>query len=262
MRPVVVVADDFGLSPTVNAGILEAFRRGLISSASLIANMPGFDAAVAAAGDRGLTDRLGAHLNLSEGQALSGEIRECPRLCTADGVLRWKHRNVWHLDGLEKRGIAAEWRAQLRKIRDAGLAPTHLDSHHHVHTAMAIGMIAITVAREFEVPTVRLSRNCGPDPGLDVRLYKWFFNGRIRSAGLSRMAYFGSAHDARSVLSSAAGPIEVMTHPQLDASGRLMNDHNGELLEPLITSLGIADRMVSYHELLSFAAQRARGDSA
>ncbi|HEX7472399.1 MAG TPA: ChbG/HpnK family deacetylase, partial [Candidatus Limnocylindrales bacterium] len=217
---VVVVADDFGLSPEVNAGIVAAFERRLISATSLMANMPDFDAAVAVARDRGLTDRLGVHLNLSEGRALSVEIRDCPRFCGPDGTLRWRHRNVWRLDATEQRGIAAEWRAQLEKVRAAGIAPSHLDSHHHVHTALAIGMIAIAVAREYAVPTLRLSRNCGPDPGVAVGLYKRFFNGRIRSAGLSRMAYFGSAHDVRSILGSARGPIEVMTHPQLDASGR------------------------------------------
>jgi predicted glycoside hydrolase/deacetylase ChbG (UPF0249 family) len=261
IRPVVVVADDFGLSPAVNAGILEAFQRGLISATSLMANMPDFDAAVGAAHDLGLSDRLGVHLNLSEGQALSAEIRGCPRLCAPDGELHWKHRNVWRLDPAEKRGIAAEWRAQLGRVRDAGVAPSHLDSHHHVHTALAIGMIAITVAREFRVPTLRLSRNCGPDPGPAVRLYKRFFNGRIRSAGLSRMAYFGSAHDVESVLSSADGPVEVMTHPRLDASGRLVNDQDGELLEPLIAALGIADRMIGYRELLSSAAPRSSASS-
>ena len=248
-----VVADDFGLSPEVNAGILQAFERRLISATSLMANMPAFDAAVAAARDRGLTDRLGVHLNLSEGEALSTEIRDCPRLCAPDGMLHWKHRNVWRLDPSEKRGIAAEWRAQLGKVRDAGVTPSHLDSHHHVHTALAIGMIAIAVAHEFAVPTLRLSRNCGPDPRLAVRLYKRYFNSRIRSAGLTRMAYFGSAIDARSVLDSARGPIEVMTHPQLDSAGRLANDKNGEPLEPIIAALGIADRMVSYRELMSDA---------
>jgi predicted glycoside hydrolase/deacetylase ChbG (UPF0249 family) len=260
--PVVVVADDFGLSPAVDAGILEAFQRRLISATSLMANMPDFDAAVAAARDRGLGDRLGVHLNLSEGRALSAEIRECARLCSPEGTLHWRHRNVWRLDAAERRGIAAEWRAQLARVRDAGVAPSHLDSHHHVHTALAIGTIAITVAREFGVPTLRLSRNCGPEPGFAVSLYKRFFNGRVRSAGLSRMAYFGSAHDVASVVASARGPIEVMTHPQLDASGRLVNDQDGELLEPLIAGLGIADRMISYRELSSAAPSTSSTSSS
>ena len=252
---VVVVANDFGLSPQVNAGIVAAFERQLISATSLMANMPDFDAAVAVARDRGLTDRLGVHLNLSEGQAVSTEIRACPRFCDPDGALRWRHRNVWRLDASERRGIAAEWRAQLEKVRAAGIAPSHLDSHHHVHTALAIGTIAIAVAREAGVPTLRLSRNCGPEPGVAVRLYKRYYNWRIKSAGLSRMAYFGSAHDVRSILGTTAGPIEVMTHPSLDTSGQLVNDRDGELLEPLIAGLGVADRMIGYRALLDGAAK-------
>jgi predicted glycoside hydrolase/deacetylase ChbG (UPF0249 family) len=248
---VVIVADDFGMSASVNAGILEAFERELITSTSLMANMPEFEAAVAAAQDRGLGAFLGVHLNLSEGQALSAEIRECSRFCSEDGELRWRHRNVWRLEPSEKRGIAAEWRAQMTRVIAAGVAPSHIDSHHHVHTAMAVGVIAVNIAREFGVSSVRLTRNCGEPSGLAVRMYKRAFNWRVRSAGLSTMQYFGSLNDVRSVVHSATGPIEIMTHPQLDAAGRLVDYKGGELLEPNVAALGIANRLVSYRELLS-----------
>ncbi|HYE76544.1 MAG TPA: ChbG/HpnK family deacetylase [bacterium] len=250
LPPVVVVADDFGMSDAVNAGILRAFERNLITCTSLMANMPAFDAAVTEARTRGLMDRLGVHLNLTQGPALSQEFRRCRRFCTPDGVLGWKHQNVWSLDTSERQGIAAEWRAQLQRVRDAGVTPSHLDSHHHVHTAWPIGQIAMALAKEFGVPTLRLSRTCGKDPGLKVRLYKQFFNGRIKGAGLSRMTHFGSAHDVQDVIANPGGPVEVMTHPQLTADGRLINHKNGELLEPLIEGLGIRDRMVSYAELM------------
>ena len=47
MRSVIINADDFGLSPGVNRGILSAFRDGVVTSTTMLANMSGFDDAVA-----------------------------------------------------------------------------------------------------------------------------------------------------------------------------------------------------------------------
>lgn len=246
--PVVVVADDFGMSARVNAGVLRAFDQRLVTAASLLANMPDFEVAVESARAKGLLGKLGVHLNLTQGKALSREIRSCPRFCSDDGDLRWTHRGVWRLTASERNGIAAEWRAQITKVRAAGVRPSHLDSHHHVHTAWPIGTIAIELAKEFAVSTLRLSRNCGPDPGVRVRTYKLAFNRRIRSGSLTRMSHFGSVRDVSSVIPTAAGPVEVMTHPVLDGQGRLV-DRDGSLLASSIGALGIGARMTGFREL-------------
>ena len=79
----VIVADDFGLDAPTTAGILRSFDEGLISATSLLANMPGFDEAVAAAHDRRLTGAVGVHLNLTEGTSLTAPIRRSPASPTA-----------------------------------------------------------------------------------------------------------------------------------------------------------------------------------
>ena len=60
LPPTVIVADDFGLDAPTTSGILHAFDEGLISATSLLANMPGFDEAVAAAHDGGLQGAVGS----------------------------------------------------------------------------------------------------------------------------------------------------------------------------------------------------------
>ena len=60
LPPMVIVADDFGLDAPTTTGILQAFEEGLISATSLLANMPGFDEAVAAAHDRRLHGAVGS----------------------------------------------------------------------------------------------------------------------------------------------------------------------------------------------------------
>ena len=81
----IVNADDFGLSPRVNQAIVRAFDEGLISSTTVMANMPAFAEASAIARDRGLLDHVGAHLVLTEGDPLTDTMRRCGRFCDADG---------------------------------------------------------------------------------------------------------------------------------------------------------------------------------
>jgi predicted glycoside hydrolase/deacetylase ChbG (UPF0249 family) len=110
MKYLVVNADDFGVCAGVNRGIIEAHRRGVVTSASLMVGMPGSEEAARLAG-------------------------ECPAL----GI----GLHVWFGDG--RRGPAADLSdpttcrvsldAQLNRFTELmGRLPTHLDSHHHVHT--------------------------------------------------------------------------------------------------------------------------------
>lgn len=247
--PVVITADDFGMSADVNSGIVSAFRENLITGASAMANMPAFDEAVAAAHELGVTDRIGVHLNLSEGPALSEQLRGCPRFCAPDGTLVWQHRMLWRIDAAERAAVAAEWRAQLDALVAGGIRPAHLDSHHHVHTAWPLAAVAVELAREYGVRALRLTRTCGPRPSLPVRVYKRVLNARIRRAGLATTEHFGAVADVGEVLAGATGPVEVMTHPVTSASGEVVDRPYGSLKQS-IHRLGVAERLVPHHQLV------------
>jgi predicted glycoside hydrolase/deacetylase ChbG (UPF0249 family) len=133
-RRLIVNADDFGLAPGVNAGIVEAIEAGSVTSVSVLANAPGLDDAFRRA--PGLAGRvgMGLHLNLTMGSPVSppSEVRSL-----IDGLGRFLP-----LDRLVRRGLAggvrpAEVRqeadAQLMRLVSAGLRITHVDSHRHVH---------------------------------------------------------------------------------------------------------------------------------
>src|SRR4051812_23191276 len=77
----IINADDFGYSSSVNAAILKAFEEGLVSSTTVMANMPAFEEACAAAHERKLLGHVGAHLVLTEGETLTEPIRRCRRFC-------------------------------------------------------------------------------------------------------------------------------------------------------------------------------------
>src|SRR6266540_517180 len=74
-RRLIVNADDFGRSHPINEAVIRAHREGILTTASLMVNEPGFEEAVARAKEN---PRLGVglHLTLICGQAacLPGEI--------------------------------------------------------------------------------------------------------------------------------------------------------------------------------------------
>ena len=147
-------ADDFGLSPGVTDGILEAHAAGVVSSVSVLVNAPGWEHAVAAL--RGATSLgVGLHLNLTAGDPLS----EGRTLVDA-------HTGRFHgLAGLVTRAltgridpehVAEECGAQLARLRGTGVRVTHIDSHRHVHALPGVWASVVATARAHGVPFVRV----------------------------------------------------------------------------------------------------------
>jgi predicted glycoside hydrolase/deacetylase ChbG (UPF0249 family) len=226
MRKLIVNADDFGISAEVNRAIVEAFGKGVISSATLMTNMPGFDEACELAHCHGLLGKIGVHLNLSSGYPLSAPVRRCSRFCDDTGMFR-SRRTRFRLSKEERHALETEFAAQVEACLDRGLRPTHLDSHHHVHTEWAIGAAAITVARRYRIKAIRLSRNCGPGIDWVRKVYKVAYNSRLRIYGLAKTRYFGSSADVQEIL-AAPGDVEVMVHLTPEHA-RSIHDGSGHL---------------------------------
>ena len=138
-----VNADDFGFTPDVNEGIVEAHREGILTAATLMANGGAFEDAVRCARENPSLD-IGCHLVLVGGcsvassRALPASI---PRLLVA----------------LVRREIAVyeELRAQVERIVHAGLQPTHLDTHKHTHLAPPVLEAVARVGEEFGIRWIR-----------------------------------------------------------------------------------------------------------
>lgn len=210
-RNLIVNADDFGMSAETNRAIVEAFENNVISSATLMTNMPGFDEACELAHRHRLLGKIGLHLNLTSGYLLSSPIRQCPRFCDNVGMFRARQTR-FRLSKEERLAVETEIATQIKACLDHGLYPTHLDSHHHVHTEWAIGASVIAVARRYGIKAIRLSRNCGPGIDLVHKFYKWAYNTRLRRYGLAKTRFFGSAADVQEILAAASGDVEVMVH--------------------------------------------------
>jgi predicted glycoside hydrolase/deacetylase ChbG (UPF0249 family) len=230
----IITADDLGLNHAVNAAIFRAFDQDLITHASVMSNMPAFESAVYEIANQGLADRIGGHLVVTAGLPLTNPIRSIPRFCDNEGYFRYwcaEDRGL-HLRSSERHALKLELTEQIRRCREMGLTLSHLDSHHHVHTKPAIGMIVTALARHFGIKRVRLVCNAGRRTSWARKRYGDWFNEYVRRAGLSEMLWCGDAADYLRLRASGHSALrlekfEVITHPVLQA-GRLVDAETPE----------------------------------
>ena len=158
LKNLIVNADDLGWTEGVNRGIVDAHRKGLVTSSSLLANGSAFESARAAAKSNPELG-IGVHLNLSDGSPTAaaeevqgllneaGELEEGPESL----LLRIASRSL----ALEE--VEREWDAQIQKVRAAGIEPTHLDGHKHVHMLPGLFEIALRLARKHGIRAIRVA---------------------------------------------------------------------------------------------------------
>jgi predicted glycoside hydrolase/deacetylase ChbG (UPF0249 family) len=232
-KRVIINADDFGFSRGITEGILEAHRRGIVTSTTIAANMPTADEAV-----RRLAEApqlgVGVHLNVSQGPPLSPEARV---LADADGVMRLTGAQAVGLCVRKPRMlrvIEAEYDAQIRWVLDRGVAPTHLDSHRHTHGFPPVFARVAGLARRYNIRFIRWHREVLPGAGWPAgppaqrrirRLLNAFgwIDARIAPDLVATLGTWGIEHTGsidvpwlvRAACAIQPGVTEIMTHPGL-----------------------------------------------
>ncbi|HXV60263.1 MAG TPA: carbohydrate deacetylase [Vicinamibacteria bacterium] len=149
MKRLVVTADDFGLSPGVVAGIVEAHQQGIVTATSLMVNAPATqDAFRQARANPSLA--IGLHFVLTFGEPV-GPRKPLGALLDKDGHFRrW---DAGERDRVSPGQVREELRAQLQRFENGvGRPPTHIDGHHHVHAVPGVLTAVIEEARGLSIP--------------------------------------------------------------------------------------------------------------
>jgi len=188
-RQLVVNADDFGFTPDVNAGIVEAHQRGILTSTTIMANGAAFEDAVRLAREVPTLD-IGCHLVLVGGQSLVGG-QALPATVTKllAAVARRDLR------------IYDELAAQIRRTVNSGIRPTHIDTHKHTHLLPPVLDAVARLSEEFGIRWVR-------------RPFDFPLN-----------ALRGSVPRAKRLTSDALGLLRRRFHRVLARHGCRMTDH-------------------------------------
>ena len=141
----IVNADDFGYTPAVTYGILDAYINGIVTSTTLMCNSPFMDHAVELAKQNpGLG--VGIHLVLTSRSPLCKDV---PSLIDENGKF---HHQTQIFKHAKEEDIEKEWTAQIEKFLASGLKPTHIDSHHNVHGHPIAFPVALKMASKFGLP--------------------------------------------------------------------------------------------------------------
>ena len=137
MRKLVVNADDFGFTRDVNQGIVEAHRHGILTATTLMAYGAAFEDAVRLARENPRLD-IGVHL------VLVGEAPYPKNVAQLTGAVALRHIRIYD-----------ELIGQVRRVVDAGIEPTHLDTHKHTHLLPPVLDAVARIAEECKIPWVR-----------------------------------------------------------------------------------------------------------
>lgn len=147
MKRLIVNADDLGRSRGIDRGIVRAHERGIVTSATLMANAPGAEHAAELARTHPGLD-VGVHLVLTFARPLSDPAR-VPSLVEPDGSFPRSPSAILGMDRIDRDEALVEYRAQYARARDLlGTEPSHLDSHHWVHDEPALEWAIGELARE------------------------------------------------------------------------------------------------------------------
>jgi len=156
----IINADDLGIHPCIDTGIFEAFKQGILTSATLLVTTPYTEAAVEGARRIGLP--IGLHFSLTLGRAVAPRD-EIPDLVNAQGNLQLSALKLLML-GLRGgrseplyRQIEREMEAQFRAAAALGAELTHADSHQHVHMNPRIFAMLEDTAERHGVRRIRFS---------------------------------------------------------------------------------------------------------
>jgi hopanoid biosynthesis associated protein HpnK len=287
MKELILNADDFGLTKGVNEGIIRAFRDGVLTSTTLMANGPAFDHAVECARANPKLG-VGCHLVLAGGAPVAppGEI---PSLVDANGrmpsslgafVARVSY------GAIRAKDIEKELRAQIGKIRGAGIEPTHLDTHKHTHAHPRVMKVLAEVAQDLGITCVRkpaeylrdswrmMCSESGASPKqlaavAAVRLLSADFDAILKKHGLRSPDTFlgvaatgqlGAEALCHLIDTLAQGRTEIMLHPGIcdddlaRTGSRLQRQRQFELdglLDPRVRrAIQLHDvRLITYREL-------------
>jgi predicted glycoside hydrolase/deacetylase ChbG (UPF0249 family) len=158
VKNLIVNADDLGWTEGVNRGIAEAHWKGLVTSTSLLANGRAFASALEVASANPELG-VGVHLNLSDGPP-TAKPEQVRGLVNRAGVFEGGPESLLlriASRSLPLKEVEREWDAQIRKVRDAGIAPTHVDGHKHVQMLPGLFEIALRLAKKHGIRAIRVS---------------------------------------------------------------------------------------------------------
>lgn len=228
-RFLIVHADDVGASHAINLASFDALASGLVTSASVMVPCAGLQEVAAYAARHPETD-LGLHLTLTSDDAYDrwgpvAPTTAVPSLIGSQGYFLPGPREA--LGQIDPKEVEIELNAQIRRARELGLRPTHLDSHQllvffrrdlfeiYLRVGRAAGLPVLQAHGLFSLMRERMAGRA-PDYesllGPDDRVIQDLISMPPEAASVGREAFYESA-----VKNLRAGVSEIIIHVGYEA---------------------------------------------
>jgi hopanoid biosynthesis associated protein HpnK len=270
-RRLIVNADDFGRSHSINEAVIRAHREGVLTTASLMVNESGFEEAVKLAKENPKLG-VGLHLTLLCGHSTLSHD-QIPGLVGREREFRDNPASVgfrYYFQGALRDQLQAEIRAQFQKFQSTGLVLDHVNGHLHLHLHPVVFDLLMEDAGLLGIERMRLTFdpfwfNACLAPGhwvyrafhavihhvLSARARPVFQRRGIRHTravfGLLQNARVDEQYVTRLLPQLPSGDVELYSHPSLD---EFRNEFDA-LISPRVLeqvrSLGI--ELIRYQDL-------------
>jgi hopanoid biosynthesis associated protein HpnK len=270
-RRLIVNADDFGRSHSINQAVIRAHREGILTTASLMVNEPGFDEAVALARENPKLG-VGLHLSLLCGRSVLPP-EKIPGLVNAHGEFSDKPVATgfrYFFNRSLRKQLRAEIHAQFAKFHATGLPLDHVNGHLHLHLHPVVFHILMEDAAQLGIRRIRLTRDCLRRSAHMARGH-WFYRAshamifgllskyarnqlrrkNIRHAqitfGLLQNHRVDEAYILKLLPELPPGDSELYSHPSLDEFKHEFDAFVSPRVKELVKKLGI--ELIRYQDL-------------
>ena len=251
MSNLIINADDFGISKAVNYAIMAAMDSTICTDTTLLANFDESENAANLAISMNRTDRVGIHLNLTEGFPLSLKIRNEPRFCNQEGYFHNKKlKRIALLSKSEKIAVQEELTSQIRLCRKFGIPISHADSHNHIHEEPGLCLLIMDILKNENIPYLRLTNNIGETSFVN-RIYRSTYNLVLGFKRLTVTEYFGSITNLNNYakMIDENSVVELMIHPGKIVDNQILDVYSKENLSLLLPQIIDRNKLISYSQL-------------
>ncbi|MCL2382620.1 MAG: ChbG/HpnK family deacetylase [Oscillospiraceae bacterium] len=201
---IIMNADDFGFSNGINRGIIEAYKKGLISSTTIMVNMPYFEEAVELSKqNEGLG--IGLHIDFTYGEPIT--INHSKSIIDEDGNCHSPRKLRSNEIILDYDEVYNEISAQLEKLKSYDVKITHLDCHHFIDHNDVIRKAMYDLAKKNDLP-IRVDVEHAREEALKCGL---------KSTSLFCRKFYGDDAKAETIIdyvrqNNEVESIEIMNH--------------------------------------------------
>lgn len=238
MTKLIINADDFGCAPSVSNSIAKCFKHNIINSTTMIVNLSGFEDGVKLAKQQGFDKQIGLHLNLTDGKSLTDLSGTGLTDENGQFVRNSVSKYALILKKSQKLKIKSELNSQYKKMVDNGIIPTHIDSHHHIHTKPKLVKLFVEFAIEKDIK-LRIAA-IESNKSFYKTFYKTLLNVYYKKKKVNFTDIFTNVELFKSNIDSSdtnLDLVEIMVHPILKDNNQIFDDFSNECLSEVLPDI-------------------------